>query len=106
MKLTINADRLQHELHELARRISRLARVPAPAFVADARGTAVTAFWMEAAWAMAGRAAPDVWRAAPLIADAWPMERGAEQRALGVSVRPLDETLRDSVRWHLDHHRR
>lgn len=86
---------------ELARRIGRLAGVAAPTFVADPRLAAVTAFWMETAWAMTGRAAPDVWRAAPLIADAWPMERGAEQRALGAPIRPLDDTLRDAVRWHL-----
>ena len=91
---------------ELARRISRLAGVPAPTFAMDSRSSAIAAFWMEAAYAMTGRTAPNVWRAVPLIADAWPMHASAEQRALGVRIRPLDETLHDAVRWHLDDHER
>jgi len=88
---------------DLALRLSAIGRVPPPAFRAETRATAVAAFWIEAAMALTGRQAPDAWRAAPLIADAWPMEYSAEQRALGVHVRALDETLRDAVAWHLGH---
>jgi dihydroflavonol-4-reductase len=88
---------------DLARRISAIGRVPPPAVSTDTRATVVAAFWIEAAMALTGRRAPDAWRVAPLIADAWPMERSAEQRTLGVHVRELDETLRDTVAWHLSH---
>jgi hypothetical protein len=59
-------------------------------------------FWGELSWAALGRPAPFGLRAVPLTADAWPMEESEEQRALGVPVRPLDDTLRDTVRWHAD----
>jgi dihydroflavonol-4-reductase len=88
---------------ELARRIALIAGVNAPLLSTNARATAAAAYWLEAALALAGRAPPDAWRAAPLIAEAWPMEHSAEQRALGVRIRPLDDTLRDAVRWHRKH---
>ncbi|MDB4888497.1 MAG: NAD-dependent epimerase/dehydratase, partial [Gemmatimonadetes bacterium] len=88
---------------ELARRIADIAGVQAPLLSTDTRATVVAVFWVENALALARRDAPDAWRAAPLIADAWPMERGAEQRALGVRIRPLDDTLRDAVRWQREH---
>jgi dihydroflavonol-4-reductase len=85
---------------ELARRIASIAGVPAPLLSTDTRATVVAALWMENTLALTGGQPPDAWRAAPLIADAWPMEHGAEQRALGVRIRPLDDTLRDAVQWH------
>jgi dihydroflavonol-4-reductase len=85
---------------ELARRIALMAGVGAPLLSTNASSTAIAAFWMESAFAMTGSETPDAWRAAPLIADAWPMEESVEQRALGVRVRPLDDTLRDAVQWH------
>lgn len=91
---------------DLARRISALAGVPAPLIATDTRATAVAAFFIDAAMTLAGRTAPDAWRAAPLIADAWPMEHSTEQRALGVHIRPLDDTLRDAVRWHRERRER
>jgi dihydroflavonol-4-reductase len=85
---------------ELARRIALMAGVGAPLLSTNASSTAIAAFWMESAFAMTGSETPDAWRAAPLIADAWPMEESAEQRELGVRVRPFDDTLRDAVQWH------
>ncbi|MEP6733533.1 MAG: NAD-dependent epimerase/dehydratase family protein [bacterium] len=90
-------------MDDLVRRIGDIANVRAQVIGVDTRATVVAAFWLEATLAMTGRAAPDAWRAAPLIADAWPMQESAEQRALGVRIRPLDETLRDAIAWHLDH---
>jgi dihydroflavonol-4-reductase len=87
---------------ELARRISTIANVPAPPLATNTRATVVAAYWVEAALALTGRPAPDAWRAAPLIADAWPMEHSAAQRALRVRIRPLDDTLRDAVQWQRD----
>jgi dihydroflavonol-4-reductase len=88
---------------ELARRIARIAGVRPPLLSTETRATVVAAFWVENALALTGREAPDAWRAAPLIADAWPMEHSAEQRQLGVRIRPLDDTLRDAVRWQREH---
>jgi dihydroflavonol-4-reductase len=88
---------------ELARRIASIAGVQAPLLSANPRATVVAAYWVETALALTGRSASDAWRAAPLIADAWPMEHSAEQRALDVRIRPLDDTLRDAVHWHRDH---
>ncbi len=86
-------------LDELARRLSELAGVRAPV-PADSRLAALFAFWTESALALAGRDAPDVLRAVPLIAECRAMGPGSEQLALGVAVRPLEDTLRDAVQWH------
>ena len=86
---------------DLARRIATLAGVAPPGMSSSTRVAAIAAFWGEFALSMAGRAAPHALRAVPLIADAGPMEHSTEQRALGVRIRPLDETLRDTVHWHL-----
>jgi len=88
---------------ELARRVASLAGVAGPLLSTNRRITAIAAFWMESALALTGSETPDAWHAAPLIADAWPMAESAEQRALGVRIRPLDDTLRDAVRWHREH---
>jgi len=93
-------------VNELARRIASIAGVQAPLLSTDTRATVVAAYWVEAALALTARSASDAWRAAPLIADAWPMEHSAEQRALDVRIRPLDDTLRDAVQWHREHTRR
>lgn len=88
-------------VNELARRIAMLAGVAPPPLTTGTRVAAIAAFWAETALSMTGRAAPHALRAVPLIADAVPMEPSAEQRALGVQIRPLGDTLRDTVRWHL-----
>jgi dihydroflavonol-4-reductase len=56
--------------------------------------------WAEMAYAAIGRPAPDEWRAVPLIGDNFPMARSAEQSAIGVTIRPLEETIRDAVAFH------
>jgi dihydroflavonol-4-reductase len=84
----------------LARRIAHMAGVAGPLLATNTRATAIAAFWMETAFALTGSDTPDAWRAAPLIADAWPMEESTEQRALGIRIRPLEDTLRDAVQWH------
>jgi dihydroflavonol-4-reductase len=57
--------------------------------------------WAEMAYAAMGRPAPDEWRAVPLIGDNFPMARSAEQTAIGLTIRPLDQTIRDAVAFHL-----
>jgi nucleoside-diphosphate-sugar epimerase len=86
-------------LVELLERLCELGGVPAPPLCADARTVAVFAFWMETACALMGQPAPLAVGAAPLLADAWPMDIGATQRALGAHPRPLEQTLRAAVSW-------
>jgi nucleoside-diphosphate-sugar epimerase len=35
-----------------------------------------------------------------LVLDGYPMAPSADQRALGVLPRPLDDTLRDAIAWY------
>jgi nucleoside-diphosphate-sugar epimerase len=69
--------------------------VAVPTLWASAAG-----LWAEMAYAAMGRPAPDEWRAVPLIGDNFPMARSAEQEAIGVTIRPLEDTLRDAVAFH------
>jgi dihydroflavonol-4-reductase len=57
-------------------------------------------FWMNSACTAFGFALPMAMNFIPLIADSRPMERSPEQIALGVEIRPLEDTLRDSVAFH------
>jgi dihydroflavonol-4-reductase len=85
----------------LARRLADLAGVPPPTLAIDSRVASVLAFWGELSWAALGRPAPYALRVVPLAADAWPMDQTVEQNTLGVAIRPLEDTLRDTVRWHV-----
>jgi dihydroflavonol-4-reductase len=85
----------------LAARIAALdghARV-VPLGIASSLASA-TAFWAEATFAALGRPTPDLWRAVPLIADGFSMSASLEQSAIGLTIRPLEDTLRDAVAFH------
>jgi dihydroflavonol-4-reductase len=88
-------------LDELARRVSDIAGVRRP-LGAEPRLAALFAFCAESALAVFRQEAPDVLRAVPLIADGWATEPSAEQLALEVGIRPLDDTLHDAVQWRRD----
>ena len=89
-------------LSELVERICELGGAPAPLWQVDARTVSMFALWAEAALACANREIPMQLHAAPLIADALPMEISREQLALGIEPRPLGDTLRDAVAWQRD----
>jgi dihydroflavonol-4-reductase len=86
---------------ELVSRIAAIGgrRGAGPVAVPTMWGSAA-GLWAEMAYAAMGRATPDEWRAVPLIGDNLPMARSAEQAAIGVSIRPLEETIRDAVAFH------
>jgi nucleoside-diphosphate-sugar epimerase len=88
-------------MSDLALRVAREGGVVPPRVGLNARIAALAAFCGEMAWATAGRSAPHALRAVPLIADAVAMSAGGIQRELGACVRPLDDTIRDSVQWIL-----
>lgn len=84
----------------LARRVCALAGAAAPRLRVPARLAAAGALWAEAAWAVLGRPSPLPAIGPLLVLDGYPMATSAEQRALGVPPRPLDDTLRDAIAWY------
>ncbi len=88
----------------LAQQIAALNGGPIPYALSDQLAgppTSAVAFWTQAAFAALGSSAPDMWRAVPLIDDSLPMPPSPEQIAIGLTIRPLAETVRDSVDFHL-----
>jgi len=57
-------------------------------------------FWSQAACIAGGLTVPPALNFVYLIADTLPMQHSPEQIALGVRIRPLDETLHDSIAFH------
>ena len=71
-----------------------------PPIPIDPRTASFAAFWTSAAFAAFSQSAPDLWRAVPLVADGFPMQPSAEQIAMGLSLRPLSDTLCDAIAFH------
>jgi dihydroflavonol-4-reductase len=87
-------------LANLAARISALDGVAARPISVDSRLSSLVAFWAGAGSAAFGLTVPEVWRAVPLTADILPMQPSPEQIAMGLTLRPLEVTLQDSVAFH------
>jgi dihydroflavonol-4-reductase len=66
----------------------------------DGRAVSAAAFWTQAAFTAFGLAPPPALGFIPLIVDVLPMHHSREQLALGVTIRPLDDTLRDAIAFH------
>jgi nucleoside-diphosphate-sugar epimerase len=58
------------------------------------------AFWAQAVFTALGQPAPALLQAVPLLAFDFPRSPSVEQFAIGLRVRPLEETLRDAVAFH------
>ena len=86
----------------LATLVCTLAGASAPRLRLPTRWLVAGALCAEAGWALLGRPSPLPAIAPLLVLDAYPMPPGAEQRALGVIPRPLEETLRDAIGWYRD----
>jgi dihydroflavonol-4-reductase len=84
----------------LAERVCTLAGAAAPRLRLPARLAVGAALWAEAAWALIGRPSPLPAIGPLLVLDGYPMAPSADQRALGVLPRPLDDTLRDAIAWY------
>ena len=84
----------------LAARVCALASASAPRLRVPARLAVAGVLWAEAAWALLGRSSPLPAIGPLLVLDGYAMAPSAEQIALGVRPRPLDETLRDSIAWY------
>jgi dihydroflavonol-4-reductase len=88
-------------LVDLVRQIRSLGGVngPPPTPI-DPRIVAMTAYWTSATLAAFGQASQDLWRAVPLIADAFPMQPSSDQIAMALELRPLSVTLGDTIAFH------
>ncbi|MEW9919402.1 NAD-dependent epimerase/dehydratase family protein [Marimonas sp. MJW-29] len=84
----------------LSEAICAMAQVPAPRLRAPISLGVAGAYWAETAAALAGRKSP--WPSLPILLTAAgrAFAGGAEQAALGVPIRPLEETLRDALAWY------
>jgi nucleoside-diphosphate-sugar epimerase len=88
-------------LPELVEWTSRLAGLaPLPPLLLDPDLVSASAFWMQAMSMTFGFVPHPALNFIPLIADATPMPPSSEQMALGVKIRPLEETLRDAITFH------
>ncbi|MEO8596003.1 MAG: NAD-dependent epimerase/dehydratase family protein [Candidatus Solibacter sp.] len=86
---------------ELAARIAAAAGMPSPVTLGvDPMVASATSWWVERTSSLIGRRIPDEWLVVPIIGDNLAMTPSAEQLALGVRIRPLEETLCDSVAFH------
>ncbi|HEY3626990.1 MAG TPA: NAD-dependent epimerase/dehydratase family protein [Terracidiphilus sp.] len=59
-----------------------------------------TIFWMQRGFMAWGLTPPEPLGFLPLIADVLPMPRSPEQTELGVTIRPLETTLREAIAFH------
>ncbi|HLY16922.1 MAG TPA: NAD-dependent epimerase/dehydratase family protein [Bryobacteraceae bacterium] len=71
-----------------------------PPLTIDGGLLSAAAFWMHAAFSAWGMQPPQYLSFIPMIPDVLPMSPSADQNALGVSIRPLVETLRDAIAFH------
>jgi dihydroflavonol-4-reductase len=86
---------------ELAARIAAAAGMAAPVtWGVDPMVASSASWWLERASTLFGARVPDEWLVVPIIGDNQKMLPSPEQLALGVRIRPLEETLRDAVAFH------
>lgn len=85
---------------ELARRICELGGADPPPLRASARLGVLALLGMEAAWALRSAPPPAPALAALLLWESGPRTPSSAQQRLGLRVRPLEETLMDSIAWY------
>lgn len=88
------------DFDSLVHKICHLAGQPAPLLQASTRLTAIGSYWLDAAFGAFGQASPIPSLPSLLLCECRAMTPSAVQRELGVSLRPLDATLRDSLNWY------
>jgi dihydroflavonol-4-reductase len=73
---------------------------PTVPFPLQPGAVSASTYWTQWAYMAFGVVPPETLNFIHLIADVLPMERSPEQIALGVEIRPLEDTLRDSIAFH------
>lgn len=92
-------------LPALVMRTARLAGMNSmPPFPLHPDVVSVSTYWTQTMLKAIGSPAASALNFIPLIADVLPMQPSPEQVALGVTIRPLDQTLRDAIAFHRQRH--
>lgn len=93
------------DLAEFVMRTRKLAGMsPQPPLPIHPTIVSSAAYWMQMAFIAGGIAPPAGLGFIPLIADSIAIPRSPEQIALGVTIRPLDQTLLDAIAFHRQRH--
>ena len=87
---------------ELLAEIETVSGVPAPRLRYPAALGVLPSYWAELMWATVGRPSPLPSLLPTLICEQSWMKTGDQQQAMGIVPRPLNETMRDSIRWYQD----
>ena len=87
-------------IDDLAKKACSIYGVSPPKLRGSTRIGAALAYWSEAAFGAVGKRPPVSALSMLLVRYAYPMAPISALSALGVTPRPLDETLRDSIRWY------
>jgi dihydroflavonol-4-reductase len=88
-------------LRDLAMRTAQLAGLMAAApFLLHPDAVAAAVYWIQRVSMAFGITPPENLGFIPLIEDVLPMPPSPEQISLGVKIRPLESTLRDSIQFH------
>lgn len=85
---------------EMLSEIESISGVPAPRLRYPAALGVLPSYWAELMWASVGRPSPLPSLLPTLICEQGWMETGEQQQALGIAPRPLNETMRDTIRWY------
>ena len=85
---------------DLVAEICRQGGVAAPSWRAPVALGMAMAYWAEAALALSGRPSPYPALVPLLLGECYPMSLSPEQRALGVTPLPLEQTLLESIEWY------
>lgn len=87
-------------IEQLLSDVAGLSGTTAPRWRYPAEFSVLPSYWAEMMWAAVGRKSPLPSLLPVLVCEqAW-THTGAQQRELGVSPRPLSETIQDTVRWY------
>ena len=88
-------------LPALVMRTAKLAGMNSiPPFPLHPDMVSASAYWMQTMLKSIGSTAASALNFIPLIADVLPMQPSPELLELGVTIHPLDQTLRDSIAFH------
>ncbi len=87
-------------IDEMLSEIETISGAPAPRLRYPAALGVLPSYWAELMWATVGRPSPLPSLLPTLICEQGWMKTGDLQQALGIVPRPLNETLRDTVRWY------
>lgn len=89
-------------IDEMLSEIETISGAPAPRLRYPAALGVLPSYWAELMWATVGRPSPLPSLLPTLICEQSWMKNGDQQQALGIVPRPLNETLRDTIRWYQD----